>query len=106
MSHYADCIREKYDVETYEDLHGFFSYKISNEVLHITEVYVSKASAGHGLQYDKIWCDLAKKNKCSKIGVSFALSAKNFERTLMYCLKLDFKIYAANADNIYFRKEV
>lgn len=110
MSHYADCIKDKYNLETYEDEHGFFSFSAGNEFL-ITEFYIKPESRGPKQIYKKyleVMYQKARDLGFKELSVSVYMQAKNglAEATLFLMLREKFKLSHLQNGLIFLKKAV
>lgn len=110
MSLYKDYLKEREDMEVYENEHGFVSYCYleQDQALYLAEIYVvpkkRNTPAGYRL-YQRV-VNIAKANGYSKIMGSVDVTTNGYELSEKLMGKLGFRFYKKVGYLIYFIKTI
>jgi GNAT superfamily N-acetyltransferase len=108
LSNYAKYFLEKSNRETIEVEHGFVSYEIMGERVHVYDMWVNPdfRSKGIGHELMEMVINHAKNSLCTILTANVQLGINDCEKSLMAQLKYGFKIYSANQKEINLIKEI
>ena len=107
-SKYAQYMKERGDVDTYEDEKGFFTYKVVGENFEVLELFVvpEHRRIGTGNEYSNKIDELAKENECNATYCTVCLMANGCDISAKYIMNNGYTIIKVDDEFIYYKKEL
>ncbi len=107
-SMYAQYIKEREDVDTYEDERGFFTYQVSNDSFHVVDLFILPKfrNNGVGKEYSDKIEELAKESNCKQTFCSTCTQALNWKQSNKYILSNNYKKIKEVGVMVYYIKEL
>ena len=107
-SHFAKYMEEREGAKTIETEKGFICYKFEDDYCIITDIYIAPEFRNNkvGKEFGKYVELEAKKEGIDKLLCYADKDANNFEDSVTFILKNDYKLFNATEKLVYFKKEI
>lgn len=108
LNKYAQYIKEREDLELYEDDKGFFTYKEEDGVFFVSELFVLPEfrENGVGNDYSSKIDELAKEHGCDTIVCTTCFDASNWEQSHKYIKSNGYYEVNVIGPMVYYKKEL
>ncbi len=105
---YAQYIKERENLDCYEDEYGFFTYKKEDGVFLVSDLFVlpEYRNKGIGEKYAKKIDDFAKEHGCDIIVCTTCLDAINWEQSHKFIKSSGYHEVSLQGPMIYYKKEL
>lgn len=108
MEKYKAYIKERENLELYEDDNGFFTYKVEEGVFFISDLFVlpEYRNSGVGEKYARKIEDFAKEHGCEILVCTTCLDATNWEQSHKYIKSNGYYEVNVQGPMVYYKKEL
>lgn len=108
MDKYRKYIKEREDLNLYEDEKGFFTYKEDRGTFLVSELFVLPEfrTNGVGNEYARKIEELAKEHGCKTIVCTTCIDANNWEQSHKYIKSNGYHEVLVEGTMVYYKKEL
>jgi len=108
MDKYEQYILEREDALLYEDKVGFFTYRITDDIFQVNDLFILPEfrKLGFGKNYAKLIEEMANFSGCKLIICFSCKDANNWKQSDKYILLNDYKKIKETNTMIYYQKEL